>query len=34
MSSQDTEKKLKRIEKEIAQVFGILRRIESKINKL
>jgi hypothetical protein len=34
MSSQDTEKRLKRIEKEIAQVFGILRRIENKIGKL
>jgi len=34
MSSQDTEKRLKKIEKEIAQVFGILRRIENKISKL
>jgi hypothetical protein len=33
MSSQDTEKRLKRIEKEIAQLFGILRRIVSKIDK-
>jgi hypothetical protein len=33
MSSQDTEKRLERIEKEIAQLFGVLKRIESKIDK-
>jgi len=33
MSSQDIEKRLKRIEKKIAQLFGILKRIEREINK-
>jgi hypothetical protein len=33
MSSQDIEKRLKRIEKKIAQLFGILKRIEGEISK-
>jgi len=33
MSSQDVDKKLKRIEKKISQIFGILKRMENKIDK-
>jgi hypothetical protein len=33
MSSQDIEKRLKRIEKDISQLFGVLKRIEGKIDK-
>jgi hypothetical protein len=33
MSNQDIDKKLKKIEKEISQIFGILKRVENKIDK-
>jgi len=33
MSIQDIDKKLKKMEKEISQIFGILRRVENKIDK-
>jgi hypothetical protein len=34
MSSQNIEKKLEEIQKEISQIFGFLKRMENKIDKL
>lgn len=34
MNSQNIQKKLEEIQKEISQIFGILKRIENKIDEL